>query len=100
MTTHSLSHQSTLEQQLVDVEQRFTSHETTAGQVDAMTLIRQACAAAAGEVVLRVPRGREQSTALTKLEEAMFHANAGVARHGVAVHASPAPAAPPPAVPT
>lgn len=27
-----------------------------------------------------VPNGREQSTALTKLEESMFWANAGVAR--------------------
>lgn len=33
-------------------------------------------------LVETVPPGRELSTVLTKLEEAVMHANAGIARHG------------------
>lgn len=41
----------------------------------------RACVAAAMDVILvHVPEGRERSLALTKLEEAMFWGNAGVAR--------------------
>ena len=42
--------------------------------------IREACELAAHKLNALVPPGREQSLALTKLEEAMFWANAGVAR--------------------
>ena len=33
-------------------------------------------------VVNRTPESREQSLAITRLEEAMFYANAAIARHG------------------
>lgn len=33
-------------------------------------------------IVDAVPVSREQSSALTNLEQAIFHANAGIARHG------------------
>jgi hypothetical protein len=42
--------------------------------------IRQAIRDVAHTMVDRVPEGRELSTALTKLEEAMFWATAGIAR--------------------
>ena len=42
---------------------------------------RDACLEAACKLVDIVPEGRELSLALTKLEEAMFWANAGIARN-------------------
>lgn len=44
--------------------------------------VREACELAAHKINSIVPDGREKSLALTKLEEAMFWANAGVARIG------------------
>lgn len=41
---------------------------------------RAACELAADTIVAVVPPSREQALALTKLEEAMFWANAGIAR--------------------
>jgi hypothetical protein len=49
--------------------------------VAAHEAIRSACKEAAQTVAELVPQGREQSLALTKLEEAGFWANAGIARH-------------------
>lgn len=48
--------------------------------VKAHELVREACKAAAVTLVENVPPGRELSLALTKLEEASMHANAGLAR--------------------
>jgi hypothetical protein len=42
--------------------------------------IRAACRKVAETVEATVPLGREQALALTKIEEAMFWANAGIAR--------------------
>lgn len=42
--------------------------------------VRSGCLKLAGLVTSVVPVGREQSLALTKIEEAMFWANAGIAR--------------------
>jgi hypothetical protein len=67
-----------------DLEQRllrdFTSHETSAAQRERMAAIRDLAWRLATEVATSVPAGREQSLALTKIEEAMFWANAGIAR--------------------
>lgn len=64
-----------------DIEHRFAHHapiDHTVGE--AHKDVRAICLDAALELVQRVPHGRELALALTKLEEAMFHANAGVAR--------------------
>ena len=42
--------------------------------------VRSGCLGLAELVLSVVPSGREQSLALTKIEEAMFWANAGIAR--------------------
>ena len=52
-------------------------------QVAAMTDMRDAFKKMALAVNALVPDGREKSLALTKLEEAMFHTNAGISRHGI-----------------
>lgn len=44
--------------------------------------MREACIALLHEVCRRVPEGREQSLAITKLEEVMMWSNAGIAREG------------------
>lgn len=65
-----------------DLESRFTAHQVTPEQADAMSAVRAGCLALAEFLVAKVPAGREQALVLTKVEEAMFHANAGIARAG------------------
>lgn len=68
--------------QRADLEQRFDYHQPpspAAGQMHGW--MRRACLEAAVVVAAVAPRCREQSLALTKLEEAMFWANAALARN-------------------
>lgn len=44
--------------------------------------VRQSCKALAVDLNWRLPDGREKALAMTALEEAMFWANAAVARQG------------------
>lgn len=64
-----------------DIVNRFTYHPPKDGQNEIYNKIR----AAAGNLAILIndntPECREQSLALTSLEEAVFWANAGVARH-------------------
>jgi len=65
-----------------DLEKRFDYHPPGSNKVkDQFGTIRFACKELAETVVTLVPEGREQSTALTKIEEAMMWANAGIARN-------------------
>lgn len=62
------------------IENDFTYHRPPAEvAVDFVTLRNKAKELALLFLDL-VPSGREQATALTRLEEAVFHANAGIAR--------------------
>ena len=65
-----------------DILNRFAYHrpktENTALRHNA---VRMVLGAIAGELRLLVPEGRERAMFLTKLEEAMFAANAGIARN-------------------
>lgn len=64
-----------------DIANRFDFHPaTTQEKRDAHTSIRQIVRRAADAINEQVPDGREKATAITKLEEAMFWANAGLAR--------------------
>ncbi|MFG3715791.1 hypothetical protein [Micromonospora sp. NPDC047730] len=64
-----------------DVAHRFAFHTaTTEEKRDAHTSVRQACRQLADDLNARLPEGREKSTAITKLEEVMFWANAALAR--------------------
>lgn len=60
---------------------RFQFHEAkTHDRITRHAHVRQLCAHVAGYLSEIVPDGRERSIALTKLEEVMFWANAGLAR--------------------
>jgi len=65
-----------------ELVRRFNYHRpNTEAKVERHQQIREACLAAAETIVdVTGPPSREQSTAITKLEEAMFWANAAVAR--------------------
>jgi hypothetical protein len=64
-----------------ELERRFAYHAPTPGKVVRHGAVRQACLDAARIVVANTPPSREQSLALTALEEAMFHAKSAIARH-------------------
>ena len=64
------------------LEHRFSYHKPPNDLVvNAHTIVRANCKLAAETVVVNTPPCREQSLALTKLEEAMFWANAAIARN-------------------
>ena len=67
--------------QTTDLDNRFRYHAPrTEERAQAHTTIRETLCDVAHQLVGVVPSGREQSLMLTKLEEAMFWANAGLAR--------------------
>lgn len=64
-----------------DLENRTRYHPaTTEERKQTHQLIREMILDAMSDVQTHVPPGRERSLAITKLEEAMFWANAGIAR--------------------
>lgn len=64
-----------------DIENRFTYHKPIEGQPARYELLRASAKKFALEIVANSPPSREQSLALTKLEEAMMWANAAIARN-------------------
>jgi hypothetical protein len=65
-----------------DIDNRFMYHAPKLGQMEMYQDIRTLAKELALEIDEVVPEGREKSLAITKLEEAVFWANAGIARHG------------------
>jgi hypothetical protein len=59
----------------------FTYHSPVRDQVDRYPMIRDEAKELAVTIVKLTPPSREQSVALTKLEEAVFWANAAIARN-------------------
>ena len=66
----------------MDIDNRFTYHPPKDGQVETYVIIRSAAREFALLVASLTPVSREQSLAITNLEEAVMWANAAVARHG------------------
>lgn len=64
------------------IENDFTYHEATENQVDRYVYLREEAKALANAIDERVPDSREKSLSLTNLEQAIFWANAGIARNG------------------
>jgi hypothetical protein len=61
---------------------RFTYHSPKDDQPKRYEEIREMARSFAVYIVINTPESREQSLALTKLEEAVFWANASIARRG------------------
>lgn len=64
-----------------ELDKRFTYHAPKQGQPELYEQIRSKAKEWAEYIEANTPASREQSLALTKLEEAVFWANAGVARN-------------------
>lgn len=64
-----------------DLDNRFRFHPATDVTGPLHEMARERCLELAEWLVATVPPGRELSTAVTKLEEVMMWANAGIARH-------------------
>ena len=64
-----------------ELDKRFNYHAPTGDKVGRHGSIRGECLALAYTLTALVPPGRELAVALTKLEEVMFWANAGIARN-------------------
>ena len=65
----------------VDLDNRFTYHAPASGQPELYESIRSMAKDLAYYIVDSTPESREQSLAITKLEEAVFWANAAIARN-------------------
>ena len=64
-----------------DLENRFTYHAPKSDQQKRYEQLRSEAKALAYSITDNTPPSREQSLALTKLEEAIFWANAAIARN-------------------
>lgn len=64
------------------IESDFRYHPPRPDQLPLYNKLRDDTRALAHTLIDCVPEGRELSTALTKLEECVMQANAGIARHG------------------
>ena len=65
-----------------DLENRFTYHAPKEGQPAMYESLRFGGLTLAQQINNYCPEGREKSLAITKLEEAIFWANASIARSG------------------
>lgn len=66
-----------------ELENRFRYHVAAGEQPLKFAAIRGECLGLARLMAVLIPEGRERDIAIEKLEEAMFWANAGIAReHG------------------
>lgn len=65
----------------LDLENRFSYHKPNGEQQEIYPLIRDKAKEFAYMIKKYVPNGREQLCALTKLEEVVMWANAGISRN-------------------
>lgn len=70
-----------LQKKVATVENNFSYHEPKPGQNEKYAAIREKAKELAHLINMTVPESREQSLAMTKLEECTMWANAGIARN-------------------
>ena len=66
-----------------NIEKAFTYHPPKEGQPAKYAMIRAQAKELAYMIDMHVPDSREKALAMTKLEECVMWANAGIARNGV-----------------
>lgn len=64
-----------------ELEKRFTHHPPKGDQTERYDALRERAHDMAEDILEATPTSREQSLALTALEEAVFWANAAIARN-------------------
>jgi hypothetical protein len=64
-----------------DLDNRFMYHSPKPDQLPRYALLRSVARDLAREIIAHTPPSREQSLALTHLEESIFFANAAIARN-------------------
>ena len=64
-----------------DIENRFTYHPPKAGQAERYVYLRNQALNLAVDILRNCPASRERSRAFTHLEDAIFCANAAIARN-------------------
>lgn len=64
-----------------EIERNFTYHTPKPGQPEQYQRLREKAKELALLIEAECPHSRERSLAITKLEEAVFWANASIARH-------------------
>lgn len=64
-----------------DLRNRFTYHPPFGNQAERYGMIRDKALELAEVILVQTPASREQSSAFTRLEEAIMHANASIARN-------------------
>ena len=64
-----------------ELDKRFTYHAPKGDQAERYTALRASARLFAMAIVSNTPESREQSVALTNLEQAVFWANAAIARN-------------------
>ena len=64
-----------------DLNNRFTYHAPKEGQPERYQMIRDQAKILAHDIATLTPQSREQSLALTNLEQAVMWANAAIARN-------------------
>lgn len=69
------------DRQKAELKKRFTYHAPKAGQPLRYTALRDYAKDLAALIMVLTPESREQSLALTSLEEAIFWGNAAIARN-------------------
>lgn len=65
-----------------DIETRFTYHQPDSKAIERITRVRDAAKEFAYIIAQNVPICADQFMSFTHLDEAVFHANAGIARDG------------------
>ena len=63
-----------------DIDNRFATHHVSSTTVEKMADLREEFKTLAHVIDESIPDGREKSLTMTKLEEAMFFANAALSR--------------------
>lgn len=69
------------DEQIAELEKRFTYHKPLDGQAERYLAIRDLAKLFAQVVMEQTPPTREQSLALTHIEDAVMWANAAIARN-------------------